>query len=496
MSGEGTSTAARIEGSAGRRGTSAARKSRPWWGGLLLRLHFYAGVLVGPFILVSALSGALYALAPTIERVVYQHELRAADPIAGEALTLSEQIRLAQAYVGGDPTPIAVRPAPEPGATTRVMFEDPALGPSESRGVFVDPGSGEIRGDLAVYGTSGALPLRTWLSTMHRNLHLGETGRLYSELAASWLGPIALAGLALWVVRRRRSRSTRDFVFPSRSHRGYRRFFSWHASLGVWVVLGAVFLSATGVTWSQYAGANIGSLRATLDWGTPAVVTTLDSTTPAGTEHDGAHDGHGGAHDGHGGIGDDAAASTANPATFDAVLAIARRTTVTAAPVEVLPPAAPGSAWVVREIKGSFPTGANAVAIDGTRLEVVDSVDFDDFPLAAKLTRWGIDLHSGFLFGLANQIALFLLALGIAAMVVLGYVLWWTRRPTRPPRRLVGTPPARGSLRGAPWWGITVVLVTAVAVGFWLPLVGWTLAAFVVFDTILGTVQARRSRAG
>ena len=33
---------------------------------LLLRLHFYAGIFIGPFILVAAVTGRLYALIPQI----------------------------------------------------------------------------------------------------------------------------------------------------------------------------------------------------------------------------------------------------------------------------------------------------------------------------------------------------------------------------------------------------------------------------------------------
>ncbi|WP_375538061.1 PepSY-associated TM helix domain-containing protein [Microbacterium sp. SGAir0570] len=245
----------------------APRRRRGWFGALMLRIHFYAGILVGPFILIAALSGALYAIAPTLEQGIYQRQLHA--PVTDTQLTLAEQITIAQDHIGGEAALSAVRPAPEPGDTARVMFAQEGLAGSESRAVFIDPGTGEIRGDETVYGTSGSLPFRTWLSNLHRNLNLGEPGRLYSELAASWLGIVVVAGLALWIIRIRKSRTKRDFIRPARKHTGYRRVFSWHTSLGIWVVLGALFLSATGITWSTYAGANVSGLRTALDWGTP-----------------------------------------------------------------------------------------------------------------------------------------------------------------------------------------------------------------------------------
>ena len=172
----------------------------------LLRLHFYAGVFVGPFLLVAALSGGLYAIAPTMEQFVYRSYLHTNS--TGDALAVSDQVRAAEAQ-RPDLTVTAVRPAVEPGETTRVMFDDPTLGDSERHAVFIDPVTATSRGELTVYGSSGALPLRTWIDQLHRSLHLGEPGRIYSELAASWLWLIAVAGVLLWWNRFRR-RSERD----------------------------------------------------------------------------------------------------------------------------------------------------------------------------------------------------------------------------------------------------------------------------------------------
>lgn len=81
------------------------------------------------------------------------------------------------------------------GETTRIMFADPRLGESESRAIFVDPIALRVKGDMTVYGTSGILPLRQWIDYAHRSLLLGDSGRLYSELAASWMWVAALGAL-------------------------------------------------------------------------------------------------------------------------------------------------------------------------------------------------------------------------------------------------------------------------------------------------------------
>ena len=43
--------------------------------------------------------------------------------------------------------------------------------------------------------------MSTWLDGLHRHLNLGEPGRIYSELAASWLWVVALGGVCLWVAK-------------------------------------------------------------------------------------------------------------------------------------------------------------------------------------------------------------------------------------------------------------------------------------------------------
>lgn len=76
-----------------------------------MRLHFYAGVFVAPFILIAAVTGALYALSPTLESFV-SRDLLTVTP--GEATRpLSEQVAAAVA-TRPDLALAAVSPRPAP----------------------------------------------------------------------------------------------------------------------------------------------------------------------------------------------------------------------------------------------------------------------------------------------------------------------------------------------------------------------------------------------
>jgi len=450
---------------------AAAVPARTAFYALLGRLHFYAGLFVGPFILVAAVTGTLFVLTPQIEDLLYARQLRTES--TGPAQPLARQIEAARAHIGPEPRLFAVRPAPGPGQTSRVMYSQPGLGDSESRAIFVDPVTLEIRGDLVVYGTSGILPLRTTLDYLHRNLLLGDLGRNYSELAASWLWLTAAGGVALWFGVHRRHAAARAAQPGSRQRS--RRLHAW---TGVWLLAGLVFFSATGLTWSQWAGGRIDQLRQALGWVTPPISLQLGGAAPPAAGH--AHHDHAPHHMGQG----DAAAMPVPPAVlqFDRVLAAAREAGIDSAYLEIRPPRQAGQAWMVREVDRSWPTQVDTIALDPASMAVTSRADFETFPLIAKLIRWGIDFHMGILFGLANQLLVAAFGIALNALVVLGYLTWWRRRP--PPGAPV--PTLWRAWRGLPMGWRAAVLAAAVALGWCLPLMGASLLAFLAVDVARG----------
>ncbi|WP_314178459.1 PepSY-associated TM helix domain-containing protein [Streptomyces winkii] len=462
-----TVTSPRVEEAPSGPPAAGAADARAGIRALLLRLHFYAGVFIALFLLVAAVTGLLYTATPQLERALYQHELKVTPH--GEPDSLAVQVAAARKAVP-DGSLVSVTTGPGAGDSTRVVFEEPGLEEGYTRTAFVDPYGHSVLGTLETFGQW--LPARAWFDDLHRNLHLGEFGRNYSEIAASWLWVEAGGGLVLWTGIRRSRRRLRRTLLPEQSApAGRRRVRSWHGAVGLWAAAGLLGLSATGLTWSAYAGANITQLREQLNSPTPAVGATVPHADGPGRP--GARD-----------IGFDGAVRVAREAGLGGVL-------------EITPPAGSGTAYVVKENTRSWPERQDSVAVAPDSGKITATLRFDDYPLLAKLSRWGVDAHMGLLFGLVNQIVLALLALALIGMIFWGYRMWWLRRPTRGaasagrlPRP--GRAPAPGAWRRIPGRVLAPAVVATALVAYWLPWFGIPLLLFLAVDLLTGRV--RRSR--
>jgi uncharacterized iron-regulated membrane protein len=454
-----------------------AARHRPSLVPLVRRLHFYAGILVAPFLVIAALTGLVYVFAPQIDRVAYHDQLYVSHVGVGR-LPVIEQIHRAEATAPeGSSFAYVILPA-DRDKTTRVVFDDPGLTGDRQRTIYVDPYSGAVKGSLATWFDS--TPAVTWTDDLHRNLHLGAFGRYYTEIAASWLAVLVLGGFYLWFSRNRRARRrARSMLLPESSRKGARRTRSLHAVTGLWISVVLLFLAATGLTWSRHAGAHFSSALDQLNASTPALPKDLPAGSPPAA---GVTTGSG-----------DEATFDPDPSAVDTVVAGARDHGSRGRLI-VTPPGKASEAWSVAEWKDQWPVQYDRVAVDGTG-RVVAEENFADRPLLAKFTKLGVQGHMGRLFGWGNQILLGVVAVGLIFLIAMGYRTWWHRRPTGADRRApMGDAPDRGTWRQAHAWQVALVVVLAAAVGWAVPLLGITLAAFLAFDGIVGVVRRAQDR--
>ena len=459
-------------------------KEKSGLGALIRRIHFYGGLFVGPFLIVAALSGALYALAPTAESFAYRDILKV--PEAESTVSLEEQVNNAAAEYP-DMEISQVWPAPEPGDTTRVLLyseDDEELeGSSLSRSIFVNPYNGDVVGDEITYSGLGELPLRYLFSQAHKNMFLGDPGRVYAELAASWMWFLALGGIYLWW-KRTRSAKKMTFGYGKKQKNSRNRFMGWHGVAGVWLLVAMLGLSATGITWSLFAGNNVDTTVEAMNWKANPINTTLEDFEKAQQQSGSGHEGHGG--------GSSSSSPEAEPVDSETIAAQADQVYKTAreegltGSLRLFPPADNQSAWEASERWVNFRTTSDAIAVNGETGALVDRLDFADLPLFSKLSSWGIYLHMGIMFGLPLQLILFAVGIGIMALVIIGYVLWWKRRPT--PGAPAGVPGPRTNLRVSDWIAIAAFLAIF---GTFLPVLGVSLVAMLIVDRVI-VARARK----
>jgi uncharacterized iron-regulated membrane protein len=235
----------------------------------------------------------------------------------------------------------------------------------------------------------------------------------------------------------------------------------WHGAVGVWLTVALLFISATGLTWSTYAGARFSTVVDAVKGSTPALAAEAVPAREAPQ------------------ITVQSALDTAHGAGLTGLLNI------------TVPPE-PGAPFTVAENAATWPVQRDAVTLDPYTGQVTETVLWRDWPALAKLTRIGILAHMGSLFGLFSQLALAAMAVGLLCMLFWGYRMWWQRRPTRAGLRLA--PPTRGdALRDLPQPAVFGIVLATVAVGWLLPVLGVSLLVFLAGDAAAGAITRRRA---
>ena len=428
------------------------------------RWHFYAGLIVAPFLLILSVTGAIYLFNDEINDA-FHHEKRIVAP-HDATQPLSRLVAAAEASVpGGRATRIDTWGAADRSAQVYVAEPDGA-----ERRVFVDPGTGVVLGSFVYERT-----LVGFADRFHGSLMLGKAGDAIVELAACWGVILIVTGLYLWWPRG--ARSLGAALVPKLGATGRPFWKSLHAATGAWTAALLLFLILTGLPWANVWGtllregtevAGVGYPTSHRNHGSvPASAETMKQATgeapwaletapmPASDEHAGHHGGH---------------AST--PASGDArPMGVDRAAEILAAagmahPYRLSLPKGPSGVYSAY-VYPDRPQGQRTIQIDHYSGEVLNDVGFADYGVAAKAVELGVQLHMGNYFGRANQIVMLLACLGTAALSITGPVIWWRRRPKGRLAAPKTLEPAR----------LRTVAVITLAIGALFPLAGLSLLA-------------------
>lgn len=406
------------------------------------RWHFFAGILVLPFLLWLAVTGALYLYKPEIERRVYADWIHVT-PAA--PLPLETLARRVGAAVGGTVTQVQ-----KPADTTESWRVTVRRADGTSRMAFVDPH------DAHLFGTTSPGGVMQTVKHLHSLVLAGWIGNWLIEIAAGWSIVLVVSGLYLWWGRGR--------TVGVRGRAGGRLFWrDLHASTGLFAGALILFLAISGMPWSAVWGRNVQAGVAGAGWGRP--------TPPTGEGHAG--------HDLPWSLQQHAMPRGHAPhITADRALAAAQARGM-ARDWTLTWPDAPGAPYLVSAALG--PSGAaHVVYVDAGNGRVLQDARFGDFGRPAQVIEWSAAVHQGKEYGEPNRLVMLFACIALALLTITAPVMWWKRGP----RGRTNLPDART--------GNGLLAIMAVA-GIAFPLTGLTMLAALAYGWIGQASRARNS---
>ncbi|QPC48307.1 PepSY domain-containing protein [Mangrovibacillus cuniculi] len=422
------------------------------------RWHFFAGILVAPFVLILAISGGVYLFKPQIESMVYNDLYYVKE--SGEAeLSISKQIDSVKlALPSAMVTSIQLQA--DDRKTTQINYMDGEA----MRTAYVNPYTGEYQGSLA-----NEQKVTEIFRRIHGELFVGGTAANYLvELAACWTLILVITGLYLWWPRKKSS--IWGTIIP-RWRNKKLRLRDLHAVPAFWLSFFTIILILTGLPWSGVMGEQINRLATATNSGYPAFAYPFMGAPESPIK---ATD-----------VADDvpwASENLAVPASSPTPTPISMEDASHVASFMELPrpytlslPRGETGVYTLSSSHG-VPTESFTIHLDQYSGNVLSDVRYDDFGIMAKAITLGIALHEGRLFGLPNQLIGLLVCIGLIFVVLSALVLWRKRKP----EKHSGAPTtARTKSVTISAWVIMVLF------GLLMPLVGASLIIVFLLDRIL-----------
>ncbi len=428
------------------------------------RWHFFAGLLVIPFMLNLAVTGSLYLFKDEIDNTAFAYR-NVVQP-RGKALAPSLLIDNAKAAVPGSKVS-RYRAAAVPTQSARVT-----VGTDTGNVlVFVDPYSGSVLGKV------GEKEEFNWVvKKIHSLDYFGSAFNRIVEAVGGLALILVITGFYLWWPRKQAGG-----VISVRGTPDKRVFWrDIHAVTGAAAGALIFFLAITGMPWSGYWGDKVNATLSSAGLGYPAQlwddvpvskIPTKEVLTNSGWTVENAP------------VPTSTPSATAQPIGLDQIVASASAAGM-APGFEVSLPSGKKGVYTAAIFPDDIAKQRTIHFDQYTGKPLVD-LKFADYGAGAKAIEFGIGVHQGEYLGLANQIVMLMTCLAIVLTSVSAVVMWWKRRPSG----RLGVPPM-------PSQKSVFAMLTLVILGFGIlfPLTGFAILTMLVLDQLVTRIPSPLQR--
>lgn len=233
--------------------------NKPTYYNFFWRWHFYAGLIAMPIILIMAITGALYLLQPQIENLAYKELIYLEKNIQKtpdhDAIIQAAWQNFSAKKINSYQPPVALNQSAQVVLTTQDERKITA---------FIHPET------LVPLGTiDESWRLMNIARNLHKNLMLGNIGRIITELTACWLIVMILSGIYLWWPRGDKNRGVIAPNIKAKDRKIWREF---HAVFGAWVSVWILLLLFSGLPWSFVWGGLLSDFSTRANEGFPKAI--------------------------------------------------------------------------------------------------------------------------------------------------------------------------------------------------------------------------------
>lgn len=386
------------------------------------RWHFYAGIMIAPVLALLAATGAIYLFDREIDRL-WSSDI-ATVPVGPAIASLAKQEAIVRANQPGATINRVVLPF-DPGDTSKWLVTTKTGAEVE---VHVDPYRNRVTGSL-----DPAMQPTVIARTLHGTLFGGEVGSYVVELVACWTLVMLATGLMLWWPKAWRLRGT---LMPRLDGRDRLRWRDLHAIPNALIAVFVALLILTGLPWSAFWGAQFAKIGTIVPFVAPTPNFASHAPTPQADILPAHEHGQHGAGDAgskvpwviqHSPLPDASGGKGLGIAAVEPHLAMLDTKTFGGG-VRIFYPETPRDLFMVNYVPDRA-QGQRTIHVDPANGRVLDDIGWEDYSPGGKAVEWGVMLHTGRQYGLANQLANLLVCLTLIGSIVAGLTLWLKKRP-------------------------------------------------------------------